>query len=307
MRLQTLTSFECILIDHLSIDASAKIAAEFAQRDPRFRVVRCEGSFVDALNCGVSQSKAPFVARMDADDRSHPQRLALQVDLLNHRDIDIASCLVECFPRRDLPAGMQRYESWINTLIEERDIRAALFIESPIPHPTAMFRRQTFESVGGYRDDVGPEDYDLWLRMILSGSRVVKVPRALVEWRDTPTRLSRTDQRYAKQQFFAAKIRHFPRMVASGTPLQIWGSGPTARRWSRRLREAGYEIRRFVDAVDHKVGRTVHGHVVESPAALTRGDGMVLAAVGLLGARTIIEGELRRRGFLPLRDYLPVA
>ena len=122
-----------------------------------------------------------------------------------------------------------------------------------------------------------------------------------------PSRMSRADQRYGKDRFFETKLRHFPSAVATTTPLQVWGTGPTARRWARRLRERGYQIRRFVDIIEKRVGRTVQGLTVEPPSAIDRSDGLVLAAVGLPGAREIIENNLRARGFRATRDYLAVA
>ena len=305
---QTLGDFECVLVDHESTDRSREIAADFAVRDRRFRLSRSRGSFVTALNHGVASTNAPLVARMDADDIADTERLEAQVRVLSGcPEVDLVSCLVESFPRESVGDGMKRYEAWINAIVSSDQIRASLFVESPIPHPSAVFRRSVFERAGGYAETDGPEDYDLWLRMLLSGSRAVKVPRTLLRWRDSPARMSRSDARYAKAMFFATKLRHFPSAVPRGAPLQIWGAGPTARRWARNLRDAGYEIRRFVDIIDDRVGRTVHGQTIEPPEALRREDGIVLAAVGLTGAREIIEDHLRGRGFLPVRDYIAVA
>ncbi len=245
---------------------------------------------------------------MDADDVCHPLRLEQQVGaLFAEANVHLVSCLVDCFASTEVPDGMKRYETWINSIVSEEDIRAALFVESPLPHPSVVFRRNAFDRAGGYMETDGPEDYDLWLRMILGGAGARKIPRTLLRWRDSPTRMSRTDECYGKNRFFETKVRHFPRAVDRSTPLQFWGTGPTARRWARRLREAGYEIRRFVDILDKRVGRTVQGLTVEPPSALERRDGLIVAAVGLLGAREIIETNLQERGFLPTRDYVAVA
>lgn len=305
---QTLSRFECILVDHLSRDDSASLAARHARRDARFRVLRCDGSFVDALNLGVAAARGDLIARMDADDVAHPQRLALQVATLDGDPrLQLVSCLVECFPVAGLGDGMRRYEAWVNDIVGPEEIRAALFVESPLPHPSVVFRRCAFAAAGGYVDTGGPEDYDLWLRMLLGGARATKVPRRLLRWRDSPRRLSRVDRRYAKQRFLATKLRHFPSLLSRATPVQIWGSGRTGRRWTRHLRGAGYDVRRLVDFVDSRVGRTVQGFTVEPPATLRREDGVVLAAVGVPGARTLIEEELRGRGFAAMRDYVAVA
>lgn len=308
IRSQSLERFECILVDHQSEDASATVARGVASRDPRFRIVRAEGSFVDALNRGVSEASAPLIARMDADDISLPERLERQVTALEEDpQLGLVSCLVDCFADAPLAGGMKRYQGWINAVVTEQQVRNALFVESPLPHPSVMFRRTALERAGGYCDTGGPEDYDLWLRMILGGTRARKIPAALLRWRDSPTRLSREDRRYDKRRFFETKLRHFPNAVPPTTPVQFWGTGPTARRWARHLRKSGYEVRRFVDVVEERVGRTVHGLTVDPPSAIERDDGFVIAAVGLLGAREIIERNLQRRGFLPSRDYLAVA
>jgi hypothetical protein len=66
--------------------------------------------------------------------------------------LSVISCLVECFHATGVGGGMRRYEQWLNALCTPDAIRAALFIESPIAHPSAMIRRAALESVGGYRD-----------------------------------------------------------------------------------------------------------------------------------------------------------
>jgi glycosyltransferase involved in cell wall biosynthesis len=308
LRAQTFARFECQLIDNGSTDTSIAIARATAARDPRFRVTCFDGSFVGALNRGVASSRAPLIARMDADDRAHPQRFALQMEALSADPaLTLVGCLVRCFGDRPLPGGMRRYEAWLNALCEPDEIRNALFVESPLAHPSVVFRRAAFDSAGGYRDDGGPEDYDLWMRMLLAGGRARKVPRVLLEWRDSPGRLTRSDPRYAKARFFATKLRHLPAVVDRGRPLQIWGSGATARRWARELRADGYHIRRFVDWIEKRHGSTVQGIPIEPIAHLRAEDGFLLAAVGVAGARDIIVRHLTARGMRAGEHYLAVA
>lgn len=308
LRAQTFADFECLLVDHASRDDSPALARDVARSDARFRVVRCEGSFVDALNAGVAHGRGTLIARMDADDRAHPQRFALQVEALRaDARLTVASCLVRCFGDRPLAGGMRRYEHWLNALREPEEIRAALFVESPLAHPSAVFRRDAFDAAGGYRDDGGPEDYDLWMRMLLAGGRARKVRRVLLEWRDSPERLTRNDPRYAKARFFATKVRHFPRVVPRQTPLQIWGTGPTARRWARALRTGGYVIRRFVDLIEKRHGGTVQGIPVGPVEDIDPADGFIVCAVGLRGAREIIDEHLSARGLRRGEHFLAVA
>jgi hypothetical protein len=170
-----------------------------------------------------------------------------------------------------------------------------------------MFRRAAVEAVGRYRDDGGPEDYDLWMRLLLGGYRACKIPEVLVEWRDSPDRLTRVDARYAKARFFETKLRYFPSAVPLDRPVQIWGSGPTGRRWGRELRKRGYEILRFVDLLEVRHGRTVQGLTVEPISQIDPAAGFTLAAVGLPGAREFIVDNLAERGMRPWKDFLAVA
>jgi glycosyltransferase involved in cell wall biosynthesis len=308
LRAQTLAAFECLLVDDGSTDTSSVIAATYAAADARFRVLRAGGGLVDALTRGIAAARAALIARMDADDLAHPERLARQCAALE-RDPSLSAvgCLVDCFPAESAGAGMQRYVAWLNSIVTPEAIRDAIFVESPIAHPSAMLRRDALSAVGGYRDRDGPEDYDLWLRLILDGHRLAKVPEMLLQWRDTPGRLSRIDRRYSRRSFFATKLAHFPRAVPPTTRLQIWGAGPTGRAWARALGARGYTVRRFVDIAPQRWGRVLAGVPVVQPGPPDREDGFVLIAVGTPGARAWIETWLTQRGLQPWHDYLAVA
>lgn len=305
---QSLSAFECVLIDNGSKDASAEIAAMACRRDPRFRLLRVGDGLVRALNAGVAAARSPLVARMDADDVAERLRLERQLALLDaDPSLSIVSCLVEGFAVDGRRAGMPRYEAWLNALRTPDEIRAALFVESPLVHPSVVMRRTALEQAGGYHDVDGPEDYDLWMRLILGGHRAAKVPEVLLYWRDSPERLTRTHPRYVAQRFFETKLRYFYRVRAPGSWLQIWGAGPIGRRWAKALLTGGYLVRRFIDVDRRKIGRLAHGVRICSPDELAARDGLILAAVGSPGAREQIETDLQSRGLRPWDDYVAVA
>ena len=75
---QTLRAFEVVAVDDGSIDGSADMLEGWATRDPRVRLLRRQAAgLITALNAGLERCSAPFLARMDADDVSHPRRLEL--------------------------------------------------------------------------------------------------------------------------------------------------------------------------------------------------------------------------------------
>jgi len=305
---QFAADFDCIVVDNGSIDSSAARAAAVAARDRRFRLIASDGNLVQALNRGVAAARSGTIARMDADDLAHPRRLERQLAALDaDPTLAVVSCLVECFPVTTLRDGMRRYQRWLNGVRTPEAIRNALFVESPIVHPSAVIRRAALDAIGGYRDTGGPEDYDLWLRLVLAGHRAAKVPEVLLFWRDSPGRLSRSDARCDQRRLFAAKLAHFSMAVPSTRPLDICGAGPTGRRWARALVRRGYSIRRFIDVAPKRWGMAIDGVPVCAPATLHSHGSFVLAAAGTPGAREAIEHWLERSGLQPWRDYLAVA
>jgi hypothetical protein len=249
---------------------------------------------------------------MDADDLSHPRRLELQVALLEERpDIGVASCLARHFPRRRVGEGYRVYESWLNALVEPDDIRRERFVESPLPHPSAMVRRELLERYGGWRDLDWPEDYDLWLRLLEDGVAIAKVPRHLLFWREHPRRLTRTDARYAVERFLRCKARFLLSGPLTGcSRVVMWGAGQTGRRLSRHLLRGGAPLEAFVDIDPAKVGGRLRGVGIVSPGALPdllEPGTVVLAAVASRGARSLIRSQLDVLGLVEGHDYWCVA
>src|SRR5690606_22186491 len=115
----------------------------WARRDPRLRLVyQPHGGIVTTLNRGLSACCAGLVARMDTDDRLHPQRLARQVDYLTaHPETAVVGSLVAGFPAGQVRRGFQLYLDWLNSLVTPADIRREMFVESPLAHPSVTFRR----------------------------------------------------------------------------------------------------------------------------------------------------------------------
>ena len=203
---QTEQRWQCVLVDDGSDDGSLACARWFAAQDARFTVVATSHQgLVAALHTGLAYCRGRFVARMDADDLMHRQRLALQVRALEESPhLTAVGCHVRLFPRHGLPEGRRAYERWLNSIDTPDRVRQDAFVECPLAHPTLMLRREVLQTLG-YRDCGWPEDYDLLLRLLTRGYEVGVVPRRLLSWRDTPGRLSRTSPTYALERFAACK------------------------------------------------------------------------------------------------------
>jgi len=312
---QTLTELEVVAVDDGSSDGTLDKLQTWAQRDLRVRVVRREhAGLIAALNAGISSCRAPLIARMDADDRSHPERLARQAALLAEQpDLALAGCLVQGIPEGEVREGFRIYLQWLNGLVSPEEIARQIFVESPLPHPSVVIRRDWLERAGGYQDHGWPEDYDLWLRLHLLGARFAKVPEVLLSWRDSPARLTRLDARYSVENFLRAKAHY---LVAG--PLQdrqtviVWGAGQMGRRLSRHLLREGAPLSAFVDIDPAKVGGVKRGLPVVAPAELPdlwkrSPRPVVLAAVGARGARALIREQLTTMGLQEGEDWWAVA
>ncbi len=312
---QELEDFEIVAVDDGSGDATPLILQDWAQRDPRLRVIRQEHlGIIAALNRGLGACRAPLVARMDTDDRAHPARLRRQFDYLQaFPEVDVVSCLVQGFPQGEVRQGFSIYLDWLNSLVSDADIRREMFVESPMAHPSVLFRKQVVLDAGGYQEHGWPEDYDLWLRLYLRGRRFTKVPEVLLDWRERPDRLTRTDSRYSLENFLRAKAHYLPQGPLSGRDAVIvWGAGMIGRRLSKYLLRAGVPLVAFVDVDPRKIGSIRRGLPVVSPREL--GDWWrryrrpaVLAAVGARGARELIRQQLNAMGLREGCDWWGVA
>ena len=158
---QTLDELELVVVDDGSADSSREIADAFVARDSRVRVVTqpIPAGISRALNLGWRTATGRYVARMDADDVSLPDRLERQITFMTeHPDVGVVGGAVLLIDERGAHVGQIRYPA------TDAAIRARLVTANPFAHPSVVIRREELGRVGGYRLD-HVEDYDLWLRL----------------------------------------------------------------------------------------------------------------------------------------------
>jgi glycosyltransferase involved in cell wall biosynthesis len=160
---QTFTNFRVIVVDDGSTDQTPEVLAALRARDSRITVVtQPNGGIVDALNAGLRLCQAEFVARQDADDISHPSRLAMELDYLrSHPDCVAVSGAVRHIDEQGRFLGtVQRFPQ-----PDRADPRWAPSREPYLMHPFLMVRRADLQAVGGYRYVYYSEDTDLYWRL----------------------------------------------------------------------------------------------------------------------------------------------
>jgi glycosyltransferase involved in cell wall biosynthesis len=312
---QSFTDFEVIAVDDGSTDATPEMLRRRATQDRRLRILaQPHAGIVAALNVGLQACASPYVVRMDTDDRSHPERISQQIAFLEaHPEISLVSCQVVGFPAEQVRKGFAVYIEWLNSLLSDADIRREMFVESPLPHPSVTFRRQAVVQVGGYQDHGWPEDYDLWLRLYLAGAHFAKLPQVLLDWREHPARLTRTDSRYSLENFLRLKAFYLGRGPLAGRDAVIvWGAGMMGRRLAKQLERLHTPLAAFVDIDPHKIGHTRRGLPILPPEDLLTwwkrfANPVVLAAVGARGARHLIRQRLEAIGLREGIDWWSAA
>jgi glycosyltransferase involved in cell wall biosynthesis len=294
--------FEIVCVDDASVDSTPSLLSAAAREDPRVRVVRGEGrGLVAALNRGLCSCRAALIARMDADDLVDPDRLRLQAQLLDQDpSLGAVGSLVRCIPR-PLSAGLERLESWLNATVTKEQCRNGRFIEAPLVHPSVTFRREALGE--GWQDHGWAEDWDLLLRLVHSGWELAKVPRVLLEWRDSPRRLTRIGAAYTEDAMCRLRAHHLARGPLDGRGFDIWGAGPTGKRLARELERHGLAPAAFYDVDAAK--RVARGKPVLGASDLPRVQRrFMLCAVGAAGAREDIRAVLEARGYVEGADFL---
>lgn len=308
---QTYSDFQVVAVDDGSTDDTPILLERWAAVDDRVQVLHRESAGLpEALRAGVALCSGDLIARFDADDVAHPRRFAEQIALLSDQpDLAASGTHVRYFPRESVGWGARRYERWLNGLVQAESLARDIYVECPLAHPSAMFRRSALEEIGGYRSNGWPEDYDLILRLHGAGARLANVPKVLHFWREREDRISRTDSRYSPRAFRECKVHHLLDAQLRGRhSVALWGAGRVGKAFAQALAGAGVRVGSFYDIDPAKIGQSVYETPVRHVAGALRPSGeYLLVAVGAAGARELIRSQLDAAGLREPEDYRCVA
>lgn len=196
---QTLADFELIIIDDGSKDDSPLIIETIAQGDSRVRAIRQERlGLVAALNRGLSEARGKFIARLDADDLAHPQRLRHQSEYLDsHPEIGLLGTWAVQIDEQGSSIG------FLKPPTRPEKLAPLLARMNPFVHSSIMVRDTALKKVGLYRPAFeGAEDYDLWMR-ISEVTKIANLPEFLLQYRLHPSSVT---HRSRMRQLFSARL-----------------------------------------------------------------------------------------------------
>lgn len=158
---QTFTDFEFLIVDDGSTDNSVEIINSY--QDSRINLVKNDKNegLVYSLNRGLSLAKGEYIARMDCDDISLPERLKKQIDFLDsNSEIAVVGTWVKVINEKEETQTIWHYP------LKPLEIEWSLYFYCPLAHPSAIFRKNIILAYDGYSQEIADaEDYDLWLRL----------------------------------------------------------------------------------------------------------------------------------------------
>lgn len=195
---QTVSDFEILALDDASTDSSIAILEEI--NDPRIQIIRqTQNLGVTAnLNSGIPLAKGKFIARMDADDLSHPKRFQKQLELFSQfPDLGMCGTWAKTIGQK---------EQTFRYPCSPQEIQCALLLFNPIAHSSVMIRADLLRKFQlTYSTDYkSAQDYELWNR-ISKVSTIRNIPEPLISYRIHDGQVSH--DKAVKQSQFARSIR----------------------------------------------------------------------------------------------------
>ncbi len=204
---QRLAAFECVVVDDASTDDTPRQLDALKRQDGRVVVLRCpqRRGVTASLNSAAAAARGRYLARQDADDWSHPERLARQVAFLEaHPSVGAVGSSADIMDAQGRTIGRVRAPQG-----PARVRRALLGVRVTPVHGSMVMRREVFEAAGGYREAfLSAQDFDLWLRLI-ERSAIDNLPEVLYRWRLHPDGVYAT--RRADQLTYGAAALAFAR------------------------------------------------------------------------------------------------
>lgn len=201
---QTYSNFEIIVIDDGSDDSTWNICNVFESRHTNVHVYKQKNSGIaSALNYGISKAKGKYIARMDADDISLPERIEIQVRYLEQNcDVSLVSTsYIKFISGLSLETVRHPEENLVICLL--------LSYCSPICHPAAMLRSDVFRE-NKYNESIAAEDHEFWCRISIK-HKLSNIDQPLLMYRISDGSLSKNKLMLIRKSTVCFGMMHFMR------------------------------------------------------------------------------------------------
>ena len=194
---QTYENWECIIVNDGSTDNTEEIAKKWCERDTRFRCIyKKNGGLSSARNCGIKESKAEYIAFLDADDLYLPEYLEFCLKTLIEQDSDLVAPKMMDFKNR--PNKISKNDNNEGYLFYgKQGIRDFLYRNQITT--TILCKKSVLETVGGFSWHDRAEDLHCWLKMLFAGYKIYRVRKSMAYRRIHQNSLSSGDYDCSKE------------------------------------------------------------------------------------------------------------
>lgn len=185
---QTLSEFELIICDDCSSDNTYRIIEKIAQKDSRIKLIKNNQNLglAKTLNRCIEISNGDFVARMDDDDISHPDRLKIQYDFLKENiQYALVGSSVNLFDENGI---------WGSLIYEGERNSREVFSGKNFVHPSVLIRKKDLNSVGNYTESIltrRGQDFDLWCKFYFAGLKGFNLKEILLDYHESKNSITR--------------------------------------------------------------------------------------------------------------------
>lgn len=236
---QTYKDWELIMCDDGSSDHTYQIASRFAGEYDNIVLLKNERNkgLNYTLNKCLEIASGDYIARMDGDDISCPERLEREVDFLDkNQEYGVVSTAVTYFDENG---------EWAVGKVIERPKKEDFVKFSPFCHPASMIRKSVYDSVKGYTEDkrlLRVEDYHLWVKIYALGYKGYNIPQSLYKIRDDGNAIKRRRFQYRLNEtyvkYLAIKMLELPmiNIVYLLRPILVGILPRPVYRWLHRKR-----------------------------------------------------------------------
>lgn len=205
---QTYQDFEFIICNDFCTDNTFEFIKEKYKENSKIVWLENDKNrgLAYTLNHCLKYAKGEYIARMDSDDISLPERFEKQIQILeNNKDIGVINCNINVFDEKGI-YGERIY----NEFISKKDF----ILNNPIVHPSVMVRKKSYDKVGNYRDiDITyrNEDYDLFMRMQIANIKMYTLQEKLFCFRENKNSYSRRKYKYRVNEY-RIKVENFKKL-----------------------------------------------------------------------------------------------
>lgn len=211
---QTFTDFEFIIINDGSTDKTESIIQSY--KDPRIVYIKNNTNLglSKSFNIGIERATGQYIARMDADDVSVPERFATQISLLKRKPhVDLVGSSIWRIDKDGNKLGVHSRPE------KHMEIKFMSLFSTPMIHPTIMGRTETFKTHRYNEDFFNSEDYELWSRLLFhTSTRFSNILEPLLLYRAFPNSFTQTlnlDKRAVSAHNTIQNIKHYVKLSPS--------------------------------------------------------------------------------------------